>query len=1265
MLDTESYENADGYLEVPSCIESLANSGGQLRQLAHQAHQYYAKALLCYGYTSEPNTFGDNLQAISRSTNNQKIEHCVKSTSNPNQDQHRVNRAQDLAQLANNKDLLESISSLVQILPLLNELCSFIERCLVTIESTIKRITYYLNLASSRKDQSSVKYDNFQLTSDVRLDAIFMALMDLMFALINLDKTLEDHTNVGRDLNSFQSLVQKLLSNLDESRILNYLPEDDNESSRKKLLQLDEHIKSIGMTLGITFVRTNPSIFRQCVDRLQHLNLILDKDQTQAGFRVFYQIFEEFLIFYSDHLVDISTQDIDCSKNNPRVAKAIASILIGTNLIPTTYMNTLPRRIFGVASLTLLFHSIFQNIGDSKKVHRAINQAIQRTKTSNIVFFDGTNSHLFLDEFLVRHMPKMSIETKSFDLLMSHLGTLQKMDANLEHERLSQTTCSWLIKLKSEVVDYEHMQLADWPKKQVLVLDQGLKIASEISTIVRSIPLAQQCKSLAVNKHHLVGLYKLSILLESIKAYMNEFELFISTIMLKIEHSIRVQWRQLFNRLQKRQVSMKYSDRKMDLSFALKLGAIMARSELLSSNQGRLVQSICLSMLLPVFDQNELQDLNLLMDLMRFQFLERLESFTDCSHLYGHIPTIGSYYNHAFEEQNGATNEVNLLHRALVDVQRLFAISNRPSWSQVDLEWLLLKREQFLQGLSIELIDHFKNDYLDRICQELEIELRLQAHKDLYSSGHSENDSYDRNVYDFKQILSRSRRRSTTFYIFNHRINMNQYVEQYLNKVCYELTALAPHDWFSYDNMMNLAHHKYGLKFVNTQLPAQSLDSGLDLLDITRNLTLLASRYSYDLTSQIFVEKCSSRTSVASSQSISSSYAPASSSQLLNTIQSHHIAESIQTHGYGTLDSAVNCTYQTLKRLVNLFSRQISDDKLRAVLQKEHQRMVFEFNSGQKSSWAISFDKANRMAKQFRLNISILSEQEATAQSQNKTDLDSIRQTVTQIGNLLAFVRLIKNGALTSASKSVDYVPDINDLSSLRLNKCVEYEFADYETQATLLEAAKNFDQCLDDFEANFSPKTNYSKIIVNLFSGLLSKRTRGNEPEKNVNATTNGNDHGPPTDSTSQSEQNGHPAKSQSKTKPDHLELFFLVIPALTINYIDHLINCKERASSRSSAVRFGALLSDDGFAIGVAFLLTVLGQTDDYNKLDWLNQTCMKLHADIDEVETRLHDPKYEESLKQTSTMTLRRLNKLQSEYFALEHTLTCALLLFENIS
>lgn len=60
-----------------------------------------------------------------------------------------------------------------------------------------------------------------------------------------------------------------------------------------------------------------------------------------------------------------------------------------------------------------------------------------------------------------------------------------------------------------------------------------------------------------------------------------------------------------------------------------------------------------------------------------------------------------------------------------------------------------------------------------------------------------------------------------------------------------------------------------------------------------------------------------------------------------------------------------------------------------------------------------------------------------------------------------------------------------------------------------------------------------------------------------------------------------------QENTK--HLKLFYLIIPPLTLNYIDHVQKGKEKIQSKNKNT--GGFISDDGFALGVAYLLKVLG--------------------------------------------------------------------------
>lgn len=49
-------------------------------------------------------------------------------------------------------------------------------------------------------------------------------------------------------------------------------------------------------------------------------------------------------------------------------------------------------------------------------------------------------------------------------------------------------------------------------------------------------------------------------------------------------------------------------------------------------------------------------------------------------------------------------------------------------------------------------------------------------------------------------------------------------------------------------------------------------------------------------------------------------------------------------------------------------------------------------------------------------------------------------------------------------------------------------------------------------------------------------------------------------------------------KSNNSHLHNFYIIIPSLTLNFIEHSINSKEKMYKKSK----GAMFTDDGFAVG-----------------------------------------------------------------------------------
>ncbi|MDR3548355.1 MAG: hypothetical protein P4M11_08860 [Candidatus Pacebacteria bacterium] len=75
------------------------------------------------------------------------------------------------------------------------------------------------------------------------------------------------------------------------------------------------------------------------------------------------------------------------------------------------------------------------------------------------------------------------------------------------------------------------------------------------------------------------------------------------------------------------------------------------------------------------------------------------------------------------------------------------------------------------------------------------------------------------------------------------------------------------------------------------------------------------------------------------------------------------------------------------------------------------------------------------------------------------------------------------------------------------------------------------------------------------------------------------------------------------------HLELFYMLIPALTTSFVDSFMKSKNTLSTKNmNQVYF----CDDGFAVGIAYLLKVLKQTEKFAGLNWFESVIEKFGRD-----------------------------------------------------
>jgi len=136
---------------------------------------------------------------------------------------------------------------------------------------------------------------------------------------------------------------------------------------------------------------------------------------------------------------------------------------------------------------------------------------------------------------------------------------------------------------------------------------------------------------------------------------------------------------------------------------------------------------------------------------------------------------------------------------------------------------------------------------------------------------------------------------------------------------------------------------------------------------------------------------------------------------------------------------------------------------------------------------------------------------------------------------------MIRTASLKDNANLVKYIPDIID--NIRFENVAN----DLGIREECLESIKIFDMCIRNLFKQADDAGDYLRMIVRNFDGII--------------------------------EQEG--------TK--HLKLFYLMIPPLCLSYIDHVQKGIEKISSKNSNV--GGFISDDGFALGLAYLLKIMG--------------------------------------------------------------------------
>ncbi|CAL8084419.1 unnamed protein product [Orchesella dallaii] len=334
----------------------------------------------------------------------------------------------------------------------------------------------------------------------------------------------------------------------------------------------------------------------------------------------------------------------------------------------------------------------------------------------------------------------------------------------------------------------------------------------------------------------------------------------------------------------------------------------------------------------------------------------------------------------------------------------------------------------------------------------------------------------------------------------------------------------------------------------------------------------------------------------------------------LDTVNIRHLANSLRTHGPGMANSTINFTYRFLRSKIHSLSQFLYDEQIKSRLSKDIRLFKQSYQepsaAAQNYTYAtLLFDRAMKFKKGIR---------KLGLTEDGLSPLDQFRVLISHIGNALGFVRLVRSGGSHFLAGGYQFVPDLQDITQFSelVDSVTELEPSSWSND--IKNAAAGIDCAIKTLSNSFSDGIDYFKLLVNAFQpALLDARNA-------------------------------------------HLKNFYGIIPALTLSYVDHMRLSKEKLAKRSKS---STIFTDDGFPMGVAYLLKVLNQGADFDSLSWFSNVEYYLMRERNTALQAIQDSKKDEKLQQANTLTARRLLDVLHEFQLVRYNLSSARIFFHH--
>ena len=329
------------------------------------------------------------------------------------------------------------------------------------------------------------------------------------------------------------------------------------------------------------------------------------------------------------------------------------------------------------------------------------------------------------------------------------------------------------------------------------------------------------------------------------------------------------------------------------------------------------------------------------------------------------------------------------------------------------------------------------------------------------------------------------------------------------------------------------------------------------------------------------------------------------------------------------LNTTVNFSYQFLQKKFQIFTQFLFDEYIKGYLARE--RRWYRKNKAA-NNYRYPYDRAMAFTKEIR---------ELGVTDDGLSFLDQFRKLIAEIGNALGYVRMVRSAGMQFCSDAITFIPDVDNIVSFGQHAGNgdpgPNEDGNTEEPASSInganlsedavDAGKNLDSVLSELLKNFTEGTNYFQMLVKVFQDVLLKDEHG------------------------------------------YLKNFYMIVPALTINFIETLRISKDKMDKTlREGSRQVAYFSDDGFMVGLAYIMSVLQQNKEFDGLHWFDTVKVKFsedHAKFQSEMTRAKKSSRRKDKEDESELFLKsaRVERAHQDFELLRWTLSGARIFFKD--